>query len=327
MAAEITSRERVQGVLNGGLPDRLLFNFWMDRDSMAKYDEIWGADFRLTHYAADVVEAFAIMPFWSDIPVKTFDDGKTVWQLEPLVETLKAALDLELPDPRNPAIYADIESKRAAYPDKAIWALFLAPLAILEPLRLAENLFIELYDSPDEIHTLLGKIKPLLKDCAWRICQMDIDVLYLAGDICGRDGAMVSPKHLREFNFDYLKEIIDLAHEFGKKVFYHSDGKIMQVIDIFIEYGIDGCNPLEPRYNDGVEFMERFGDKIMLYGGGDNCNAIPNGTPDEVRAHVRQQFETFGKNGRYIFSTHDIPSYCPIENLDAMVDEIKNCVY
>lgn len=32
----MTSRERVQKVLSGQLPDRLPFNFWMDRDRVAE---------------------------------------------------------------------------------------------------------------------------------------------------------------------------------------------------------------------------------------------------------------------------------------------------
>ena len=323
----ITSRERVRRVLDGQLPDRLPFNFWMDRDQMAGYDEQWGHDFRVTHYGVDVIEAFIGLPFWAGLEAKTINDGKTVWQTEPLVKSMADAVGLAMPDPTDPNIYSDIRTKRVANPDKAIFAMMPAPLGILEPLRMAENLFTDLYASADDIHRILERIKPVLIEAARRVCAMDIDVLYLAADLCSRDGAMVSPKQLREFHFDYMKEVIDIAHEAGKKVFYHSDGLILPILDIYVEYGIDGCNPLEPRYNDAQEFVERFGGKLMLYGGGDNCNIIPDGTVDEVREHVRSRFEILGRNGRFIFSTHDIPSHCPRENLDAMVETIKECGY
>ena len=138
---------------------------------------------------------------------------------------------------------------------------------------------------------------------------------------------MVSPRHLREFLFDYVKEVVEVAHAAGKKVFYHSDGLLLDILDVYIEYGIDGCNPLEPRYNDAREFVRRTDGKLMLYGGLDNCDIIPNGTVDQVREHVRSQFDILGWQGRLIFSSHDIPSYCPLDNLDAMVDEIKACRY
>lgn len=327
MHDKMTSRERVLRAINGGTPDRLPFNFWMDRDKMAEYDAKWGADFRLTHYGADVIEAFVTLPFWAGLEMKSIDDGKTVWQTEPLVQSMKDAVNLPMPDPTDPRVYADVATKRAANPDTAVFAMMNVPLGVLEPLRLAENLFLDLYDSAEEIHSVLGRVKPVLMEAALRVCDMDIDVLYLAYDICSRDGAMVSPQHLREFHFDYMKEVIDIAHDAGKKVIYHSDGFILPILDIYVEYGIDGCNPLEPRYNDAEEFAARFGDKLVLYGGGDNCNVISDGNVEDVREHVRSRFDILGRNARFIFSTHDIPGHCPQENLDAMVDEIRACRY
>ena len=327
MSTELTSRQRVQCVLNGETPDRVPFNFWMDRDKMAEYDRKWGADFRITHYGADVVEAFIGLPWWAELPMQTLDDGKTVWQTAPLVESIKDALVLQMPDPANPEVYSSIEAARRSYPDKAIFAMLAAPLNNLEPLRMIENLYLDIYDHTDVIRELLDRMKPIMIESAKRACAMDIDVLYLAGDICSRDGAMVSPRHLRDLHFEYMKEIIDIAHEAGKKVFYHSDGLLMPVLDLYMEYGIDGCNPLEPRYNDHQEFLHRTGGRMMLYGGLDNCSIIPDGSVDDIRAHVRSQFETFGTTSGLIFSSHDIPGHCPQENLDAMVGEIRSCIY
>lgn len=326
MSVELTSRERVQRVLRGEIPDRVPFNFWMDRDKMAEYDQLWGSDFRLTHYGVDVIEAFVGLSWWAGVPVETVDDGKTVWQTKPMLGSIQEAVDLPMPDPTDPNVYADIEAKRAQNPDKAIFALMLAPLDILHPLRLADG-YMDLIDYPDVVHQILGRAKPILIEAARRTCALDIDVLYLAGDFCGRDGALVSPRHLREFLFDYLREIIDIAHESGKKVFYHSDGYVLDILNLCIEYGFDGCNPVEPRYNAAEEFVSRTDGKLVLYGGLDNCNIIPDGTVDEVREHVRSQFDILGANGRVILSTHDIPSHCPRANLDAMVEAIKECRY
>jgi uroporphyrinogen decarboxylase len=323
----MTSRERVRAVLDGRIPDRLPFNFWMDRDRMAQLDAKWGQDFRVTHYGADVVEAFATLPFWAGLPRKTVSDHMTTWQVAPLISSVEEALRLPLPDPTDPSLLADIRAKRAAYPDRAIFALFIAPLDILQPLWLAEGLYTALYDSPATIHELLRRIEPILVECARRVCTEDIDALYLAGDVCGRDGPLVSPRHLREFNFNYLRRVIHLAHASGKKVLYHTDGRVLPLIELFLEYSIDGINPLEPRFNDPEEFLRRSNCRLILYGGGDNCDAIPNGTPDTVRDHVLSRFRVFGRNGMYIFSTHDIPSYCPLANLDAMVAAIKECSY
>lgn len=326
MGSEMTSRERVQCVLRGEIPDRVPFNFWMDRDKMAEYDLEWGHDFRLTHYGADVVESFVSLPWWAGLHREAIDDGKTSWQIKPMLERLSDALDLQLPDPADPNIYADIIDKRAKYPDKALFPLLLAPLDILFPLRLSD-LYTDILDYPDLIHEILNRVRPVLIEAARKACEIDIDMLYLAGDICGRDGALVSPRHLREFMFGYVSEVIEIAHTSGKKVFYHSDGYILDILDLYMEAGIDGCNPMEPRYNDSKEFVQRTQGELILYGGLDNCNIIPDGSVEDVREHVRSQFEILGKQGRLIFSSHDIPSHCPRENMDAMVECMKTCRY
>lgn len=323
----MTSRERVRCVLEGGRPDRMPYNFWMDRRRMAEYDAQYGADFRHTHYDADVVEAFVALPWWAGLPMKTRDDGHTVWQLKGLVEQIADASDLPLPDPTDPAVYADLIEKRRRYPDKAIFALLLAPLDIIQPLRLAEGLYTDLLDHSETVHALLRRIHPVLTEAARRASELDIDVLYLAGDVCSRDGSMLSPRALRAFLFEYMRDSVAAAHAAGRKVFYHTDGKVLDILPLFMEYGFDGVNPVEPRYNDAAEFVRRTEGRLMLYGAGDNCAAIPDGTPDEVRAHVRRQFAALGAWGRFIFSTHDIPAHCPRENLDAMVDEIHACRY
>ena len=51
----MTSRERVERAIRFEKPDRVPFNFWMDRRRMTELDARYGADFRPRHYGADIV--------------------------------------------------------------------------------------------------------------------------------------------------------------------------------------------------------------------------------------------------------------------------------
>lgn len=323
----MTSRERVRAVLAGHRPDRVPFNFWMDRDRMAELDRLLGANFRVSHYGADVIEVIPPIPWWREREARRVWDGKTSWQIEPLVGSIEEAMDLALPDPDNPALYRPIAEARAAWPDRAIFCLIVSPFEALLPLRLMEQTFLDLVDRPALVHRLLGRMAAVLERIVSRAVCEDIDVLYLAGDIASRNGAMLSPRHLREFVFGYLRPLVAVAHAAGKPAFYHTDGRVMDILDLFLEAGFDGLNPLEPRYHEAREFRRRVGDRLILYGGLDNCGVIPRGTPADVRAHVRDQFDALGRQGRLIFSSHDIPASTPQENIDAMVQEIKACRY
>ncbi len=61
--------------------------------------------------------------------------------------------------------------------------------------------------------------------------------------------------------------------------------------------------------------------------GGLDLNILAAGTPDEVRARTRQLIETCNPRGRYaIGSGNSIPSYIPVENYLAMIEEAVGAV-
>ena len=326
----MTSRERVQLVLNNKKPDRLPFNFWMDRDKLEELDRRFGENFRVSHYGADVIEAFPSQPFFAEFAKNAVgvNDGTTTWMTKYPVESVAELANAAFFNPDDPALYQQVKNTRAKYPDKAVFALMVTPLDILFGTVGMEQLFCEFVDYADLIEELAEKISQQQCRIVEHAIHCDIDVLYLGGDICSTKGSMMSNNQLRRFSLGPVKKLVDLAHEAGLKVFYHTDGYVMDILPLFVEYGFDGINPLQSSVNNDPEvFMKEYGDKLMVYGGMDNCFIIPDGTTADVKNHVEYLFQTLGKNGRYIASSHDIPSKVPLENIDIMVETIKNCKY
>ena len=326
----MTSRERVLLALNRQKPDRLPFNFWMDRDRMAQLDEELGENFRVSHYGADVIETFPNLPFFLQLRDETerYFDGKTTWVTHRPEQGILDLLEMGLPDPQEESCYDGIREDRRRYPDKALFAMMNSPLETIFGRLGLEKMFYELADYPDETALLCERISEIMLQAIDHIAACDVDVLYLAGDVCMTRGAMLSQEMLSRFLFAPMQKLIDRAHELGLKVFYHTDGYVLDILPLFVQAKLDGINPLQYSVgNDPVVFARDYGDKLMVYGAMDNCAIIPDGTADEVRAHVRYLFETLGKNGGYIASSHDIPGYAPQENVEAMVAEIKACCY
>lgn len=327
----MNSRERVQKVLKRELPDRLPFNFWMDRDLMAELDKKFGENFRVTYYGADVIETFFLVNWFPELEEKKkknlINDGSTVWQIEPLISSITEAKNLTMPDPYDNKIYEMIKCYRKKYPDKAIFALLPTPLEVIYTLRLFEGMFLDFYDYPKETQEFVNRVGEILAVMSEKACSMDIDVLYIAGDICSSKGPLMSREQLVKYCFEPLKGAIKQAKDAGIPVFYHTDGAVMGILDLFVAYGIEGINPLQPHLNNIKEFKKRYGDKLIVYGGLDNCYIIPNGSVEDVVNHVKYTFEILGKGGGFIASTHDIPRYVPLQNIDAMVATIKNCRY
>ncbi len=320
-----SGRDRVRAALRRERPDRAPFNFWMDRRLMARYAARYGEHFRITHFGADVLESF---PGWTWPAGPTVERDGTAWHVAPLVDSLAEVLDLPLPDPTDDAVYDPIRADRARFPDVAIFVDVVGPLTILHGMRLYQNLFLDVYDSPEVLERIIRRWAGIYAALVERLVRLDVDAIYLMDDIAGRDGLLLSLAHIRQIVFACFAEPIAIAHAAGLPVLFHSDGDLTAALDALVELGFDAVNPLEPQLNDLRAFQERYGDRLAVYGGLDTYGVIPNGTPADVRRHVLETFETLGRSGGLILSTHDIPIHTPEANVQAMVDTIRcECVY
>jgi len=91
--------------------------------------------------------------------------------------------------------------------------------------------------------------------------------------------------------------------------------------DLISDVGIDAKHSFEDAIIPVQDFQQKYGDRIAVLGGLD-VNILANSTPDQVRQKTRFLIETCGARGRYaVGSGNSIPSYVPVENYLAMVDE------
>ncbi|RLF78743.1 methyltransferase, partial [Thermococci archaeon] len=73
---------------------------------------------------------------------------------------------------------------------------------------------------------------------------------------------------------------------------------------------------------DPVELKREFGKDIVFWGGGvETQGVLMFGTPEEVRAQVKERIEIFAPGGGYVFNQiHNILPGVPPENIVAAYD-------
>ncbi len=124
--------------------------------------------------------------------------------------------------------------------------------------------------------------------------------------------SMIRPGEQREY---------DLVHSYGKDVWVHSCGCIYKAIPSLIEMGLDVLNPVQPECMDLETLKRDYGDKLTFWGGISTQQALPYGTPDEVRAEARRVRDLMSTNGGYILSpAQQLQDDVPIENVMALVE-------
>jgi uroporphyrinogen decarboxylase len=75
---------------------------------------------------------------------------------------------------------------------------------------------------------------------------------------------------------------------------------------------------------DLAELKKEFGPRVIFHGAVDNQSVLPRGTPDDVRAEVKECLRTLGagREGFICCSCHNTQAGTPIENIVAMVETV-----
>jgi hypothetical protein len=155
-----------------------------------------------------------------------------------------------------------------------------------------------------------------------------IDIIDVSETDFGiQTGLFLSKEAFRELFKPFFQDMNDWIHENTDwKTFYHSCGSIEELLDDFIDMGVDIINPVQYTA-DGMDlgFLKNtYGDRITFWGGGiDSQRTLPFGTPEEVREGVIENMKTLSKNGGFVFSAiHNIQPDVPGKNLEAMFDTV-----
>ena len=78
------------------------------------------------------------------------------------------------------------------------------------------------------------------------------------------------------------------------------------------------CRRIGPAYK---KIAEEYGDKLVLHGG---VNAVLWDDKEAIIEEMRKVIPVLKKNGGYIFSSdHSIPNSVSLENMKAIVEEVK----
>ena len=159
-----------------------------------------------------------------------------------------------------------------------------------------------------------------------------VAAVFVTGtDFGTQRGPFISIQAYRDLFKPFHKEVNDWVHaNTGWKTFIHSCGSVASLIPDFIDAGFDILNPVQVSAADmdARSLKERFGDRITFWGGSvDTQQTLPFGTPEQVRAEVRERIETFGAGGGFVFNAiHNIQARTPVENVLAMFGSLPGII-
>jgi uroporphyrinogen decarboxylase len=193
----------------------------------------------------------------------------------------------------------------------------------LSQIMSLEGLCLALYDQPELVRAVADRVGESMAAFYQHLLDLDRVVAIFQGDDMGfRTATLVAPSALRRYVLPWHKRFAAMAHEKGIPYFLHSCGNLATIMEDLIDsVGIDGKHSFEDAIVPVEAFQREYGERIACLGGVD-VDTLASRSTDEVRRRTRFLIETCGRRGRYaVGSGNSIPSYIPVANYLAMVDE------
>ena len=329
------TREEVRAAIHFGQPPRppRAFTKWWGEGLWEQYgDELS----RFDKYSDDVV----VVPF--PIPDFTYRPDGFYWRVPerkregkvghdangylPDWDDLNALLE-NLPDTDAPGLFdtAKQMAEEARSQGKYVlihhWGLMYERIWTFRGM---ENLLMDYYDYPEEVHLLHKAVADteikLLRRAAEEVKP---DGYMISDDLGAQNALMMSPSCFREFIKPYYIDIWGEAKKLGMDNWLHTCGNIKEVIGDLIECGLNVLHPIQKRTMDWNEIAETWKGKIAFWVGMDVQDTLINASPEDVRREVRLMRDTFDSpNGGFLYASgNGIVGGTPLENIEAFLDE------
>ena len=268
-----------------------------------------------------------------------------VWYpgIHPLAEATTIA-ELEnypnWPDMDDPYRVAHVREQAAQLATENQYAIMATPW-LLFPFERAmgmqgmDKFLYNMAAEPEFAKALLEKNLELCKTLMGHFLEAlgeNVDIIKIGDDLGTQESLMISPRMYRRMLKPLHAELIRFIKErTTAKVFFHTDGDVFDLIDDFVEIGVDILNPIQTsagKMSNLEELKSRYGKNLVLCGAIDTQHVLPFGSPEEVRQEVRRVIHTLGAGGGYmVASVHTIMNEVPAENILAMVDAVEEFGY
>ncbi len=238
----------------------------------------------------------------------------------------KAALSCFRPPAPSPDNLLLLMAARDRFgPSKAIFWMMRGTFVLSWRLAGMENLMLKMFDDPEFVHALARMTFEYNVQLLDMLVSAGLDVLIIEDDIADKNFPLISPDQFKEFINPYNRRLVELGHTKGLKVIRHSDGNLWPLLDILINSGYDGLNPLEPQAGMDLKRVKDYcGNRLCLLGNIDCVDLLPNGTARQVEAAVRKAITDAGQGGGLIIcSSNSLHPGVNPENCIAMFNATK----
>ena len=245
-----------------------------------------------------------------------FSDDEVPVVIGQLVCDEDGANELEVPslDAGRAKICAEgIRLAKERIKDKPVLAGMIGPYSLAGRLMDVTEIMYLCFDEPETVHIVLDKVAEYLISYGTLLKEAGADGIMMAEPLAG----ILSPDMAEEFSFPYVKRIIDALQDDSFALIYHNCGN---AVPDMLE-GIYAQGAAAYHFGNAIDMesvINATPEGIICMGNIDPVAQFTDGTPDSMRASVKELMEKCGKHADFIPSSGcDIPAKAKWENINA----------
>jgi uroporphyrinogen-III decarboxylase len=177
-------------------------------------------------------------------------------------------------------------------------------------IRTMEQAMVDLAEQTPDLIELLRRIHEHYVREVEVWARTDVDAIMIMDDWGTQRGMMVSPLMFRRHFRPMYEEYVAIARRYGKFVFMHSDGNILDIMEDLVAIGIQAINSQVACM--GVEELgRRFKGRMTFWGEIDRQDLLAFGSMDRIAMAVREVREHLYADGGVIAQCEFGPGAVP----------------
>jgi uroporphyrinogen decarboxylase len=330
----MTRRERILRAIEFRGPDRCPIHHWVFPgaiwrhgqrllDLAARYPD----DLRNEGVSANVWESLKPGEAVDDV-IETSDAAGAVSRrlrgytsaevIVPAIPTWDAYRAFAFPAPPPDSHFADFEARvRRLHPDEFVSGSGGGFFQYMMALRGPENFMMDLAEDNEGANDLADRLVALTLHCIERYLAAGADCINFGDDWGSQDRLLIHPEVWRRFFKPRYARMFAPVRDAGRHVWFHTDGFILDILDDLLEIGVTVLNP-QHTIMGTRHVAEIVAGRACIRTDIDRQWVLPNGTPDDVAAAVRQAIAAFGANNGGVLLHGEVGQDVPLANVEAL---------
>lgn len=202
--------------------------------------------------------------------------------------------------------------------DKPVYAGCIGPFSLAGRLFDLSEFMMALYMEPETTELLLEKCTAFLQSYVRAMKETGVDGVIMAEPAAG----LVSNDDCYAYSSVYVKQIVDALQDDSFKIILHNCGNTGHCTDAMIRSGASALH--FGNRADMVEALEACPADLPVMGNIDPVGVIRQGTPEQVKAAVRELLDKTSAYDNFILSSGcDVPPHVPFQNITAFYESVR----